>query len=117
MQNDRQKKFIVGMIALCLPVLVNAATVYETHAEFLNRAFSNLPPQPGIVWLSGERTSTVGELLGHDYPALRLRYWCQAVRSAGVLAEVGKEQPITVGVGVVVSETVAAGASGVSPAG
>ena len=86
------------MIALCLPVLVNAATVYETHAEFLGRAFSNSPPEPGIVWLSGERKSAVGQLLGHDYPALRLRYWCQDERTAWVLEEVGKELPITVGV-------------------
>ncbi len=37
-------------------------------------------------------------LLGHDYAALRLRYWCQADRSAWVLDEVGKDLPITVGV-------------------
>lgn len=37
-------------------------------------------------------------MLGHDYPAMRLRYWCQAERSAWVLEEIGKELPITVGV-------------------
>ena len=93
-----QKISITVAIAVLLPALVNAATVYETHAEFLKRAFSNSPPEPGIVWLSGERKSTVRQLLGHDYPALRLRYWCQAERSAWVLDEVGKELPITVGV-------------------
>ena len=98
MLKNLQEIFVVVVIALLLPALVRAATVYETHAEFLNRAFSNSPPEPGIVWLSGERKSTVGELLGHDYPALRLRYWCQAERSAWELEEVGKELPITVGV-------------------
>jgi len=85
-------------IALSLPALSFAASVYETRAEFLTRAFGDTPPGPAIIWLSGERKSTVRQLLGHDYPALRLRYWCQAVRSAWVLDEVGKEQPITVGV-------------------
>jgi len=81
-----------------LPALVYAASVYETHAEFLSRAFSGSPPQPDVIWLSGERKSAVRQLLGHDYPALRLRYWCQPPRSAWTLDEVGKELPITVGV-------------------
>ena len=81
-----------------MPSLVCAATVYETHADFLSRAFRGSPPEPAIVWLSGERKSSVRQLLGHDYAALRLRYWCQAERSAWVLDEVGKDLPITVGV-------------------
>ena len=56
------------------------------------------PPDPNILWLSGERKSAVRQLLGHDYSALRLRYWCQAGRSAWVLEEIGKELPITVGI-------------------
>ena len=80
------------------PALTIAASVYETRAEFLARAFSNSPPEPGLLWLSGERKSTVRQLLGHDYSALRLRYWCQAGRSAWVLDEIGKELPITVGI-------------------
>lgn len=85
-------------VALTLPALASAASVYETQTEFLERAFSGSPPGPGIIWLSGERKTTVWELLGHDYPALRLRYWCRAGRSAWVLDELGKELPITVGV-------------------
>ncbi len=79
-------------------MMAHAASVYETHAEFLNRAFSGSPPGPGIIWLSGERKTMVRQLLGHDYPALRLRYWCQNNRSAWVLEEIGKDLPITVGI-------------------
>jgi hypothetical protein len=87
------------LTGLCsLPLLLQAATVYETQADFLSRAFSGSPPEPGVIWLSGEKKSTVRDLLGHDYPALRLRYWCKSARSAWVLEEVGKEQPITVGI-------------------
>ena len=85
-------------MALSLPTMVCADSVYETHAEFLARAFSDSPPEPRIIWLSGERKSAVRQRLGHDYPALRLRYWCQAGRSAWVLEELGKELPITVGI-------------------
>ena len=86
------------LVTMSLPALVSAASVYETQAEFLSRAFAEAPPEPNILWLSGERKSVVRQLLGHDYHALRIRYWCQAGRSAWVLDEIGKELPITVGI-------------------
>ena len=92
------KKTLLALVCCTLPLLLHAATVYESQAEFLERAFSGSPPEPGVIWLSGEKKSSVAQILGHDYPALRLRYWCETGRSAWILEEVGKEQPITVGV-------------------
>ena len=94
----RNKPIVILLFAIFLPALVNAASVYETQEEFLGRAFAGSTPDPGVVWLSGERKTAVRELLGDDYPALRVRYWCQAERSAWILDEIGKELPITVGV-------------------
>jgi len=74
------------------------ASVYETQPEFLDRAFSGSPPGPEMLWLSGDRKAAVRQLLGHDYPALRIRYWCRDARSAWVLEEIGKDLPITVGI-------------------
>ena len=88
---------LFGVIAM-LPAVVNAVSIYETHAEFLGRAFNGASPDAELIWLSGERKTAVNELLGHDYPALRLRYWCRDGRSAWILDEIGKELPITVGV-------------------
>lgn len=93
-----RKLVVVTLMNLSLQAPVFAASVYETQAEFLSRAFSESPPDPEILWLSGERKSAVRQLLGHDYSALRLRYWCQAGRSAWILEEIGKDLPITVGV-------------------
>ena len=90
--------FIIFLMTLSLPALVFSASVYETRADFLSRAFNGSPPEPGILWLSGDRRTAVRQILGHDYPALRLRYWCQDERSAWVLDEIGKELPITVGI-------------------
>lgn len=93
-----KKIFLSLTLAISLAGSAFAASVYETQTEFLTRAFAGSPPTPGIIWLSGERKSTVRKLLDHDYPALRVRYWCQANRSAWVLDEIGKELPITVGI-------------------
>lgn len=98
MLRARLKTVLLATIVILIPTLTPAATVYETQTDFLSRAFSGSPPEPAIIWLSGERKTTVSELLGHDYAALRLRYWCQAERSAWVLEEIGKDLPITVGV-------------------
>lgn len=92
------KNSIILVLLVLVPALANSASVYETQAKFLNRAFGNSVPEAMVIWLSGERKTTVRQLLGHDYPALRVRYWCQTPRSAWILEEVGKELPITVGV-------------------
>ncbi|MGB5292353.1 MAG: FMN-binding protein [Lysobacterales bacterium] len=95
---NRRHLLITYLISLLLPALVYSASVYETQADFLSRAFNGSPPEPAIVWLSGERKSTVRQILGHDYAALRLRYWCEGERSAWILEEIGKDLPITVGI-------------------
>jgi hypothetical protein len=75
-----------------------ASSTYQTPEDFLNAAFPDQPPEPAVIWLTGERKSIVEQILGHRYPTLRIRYWQFGRRSAWILDEVGKEQPITVGV-------------------
>ena len=82
---------------LVLGLPLRAETVYETVQDFVRRAFGEAPPAPAVVWLSGVRKVAIKELLGHDYPALRVRYWCRAQRTAWILEEIGKDLPITVG--------------------
>lgn len=94
----RLQILVAILMLLSSPSMVMAETVYETQREFLDRAFSESPPEPSIVWLSGDRKSGVEQILGHYYPTLRLRYWCRNERSAWILEEIGKDLPITVGV-------------------
>jgi hypothetical protein len=98
MRGVLQSRFLVLLPAVLLPVIAAADTVYETQTQFVNRAFNGSPPDARVIWLSGGIRQSVKQLLGHDYPALRLRYWCLPERTAWVLEEVGKELPITVGV-------------------
>jgi len=92
------KTILMVVLVIAAPSLASAASVYETNAEFIDRGYNGSPPEPAVVWLSGETKTRVHEILGHNYPALRVRYWCKAGRSAWILDEIGKELPITVGV-------------------
>ena len=76
---------------------VEARGVYQEPEAFLSETFSAQTPPPAIIWLTGERKVAVKELLGHDYSSLRVRYWREGKRSAWILEEIGKDQPITVG--------------------
>ena len=51
------------VVTVLQPSLAAAASVYETQTEFVTRAFSGSPPEPKVVWLSGERKSAVQKLL------------------------------------------------------
>lgn len=74
------------------------AAVYQTPAAFIEAAFAGRPPAPKILWLDDAAQADIVTILGHRYPAMRLRYWLDGQRSAWVLEEIGKEEPITVGV-------------------
>ncbi len=94
------RNLLITLLLLLLGPLAQAAVTYQTPAEFLDLAFSGKPPQPEVVWLTGERKQVVEEILGHPYAALRVRYWRKGGRSAWILEEIGKELPITVGIAV-----------------
>jgi len=74
-----------------------ARGTYQEPADFLADTFGAEPPSPGVVWLRGETRETATGILGHKYPSLRVRYWGDSQRSAWILEEIGKDQPITVG--------------------
>ena len=68
-------------------------------ARFLKEVYPQ-PPAADTLWLAGELRPAMRSILGHDYPAARLRYWRAGQRTAWVLEEIGKEMPITVGIAV-----------------
>ena len=89
------------IFTLCLLVTgpeAQAGGTYQTPEDFLAESFDGAAPDASLVWLTGERKKVAEQILGHRYPTLRIRYWRRSARSAWVLEEIGKEQPITVGV-------------------
>lgn len=73
------------------------AMEYQSSSEFLAQTFKGTPPPPKVLWLTGAVGQSASTILGHPPGALRTRYWVQNGRSAWILEEIGKEQPITVG--------------------
>lgn len=88
---------------LCLLLMMLLASqalargIYQTPEAFLDEVFAAAPPDPQVLWLKGDIKAITGEILGHRYPGLRIRYWGRDQRTAWILEEAGKEKPITVG--------------------
>ncbi|MDQ8205235.1 FMN-binding protein [Pelagicoccus sp. SDUM812003] len=77
-----------------------AEETYLAPDQFLADTFDQAPPKPQVLWLTKSLKPRIREILGHDYPAVRIRYWRQENRTAWILEEIGKTQPITVGIAV-----------------
>jgi hypothetical protein len=90
-------KLIAGLLLTLSCTNLAARGVYQQPQDFLSDTFGASVPEAAVIWLTGERKEIVTQLLGHGYASLRVRYWARDQRSAWVLEEIGKEQPITVG--------------------
>lgn len=71
---------------------------YLSQEDFLAQTFTEGVPAPRALWLTKSVKPAVKEILGHDYPAARVRYWRSGNRSAWILEEIGKVKPITTGI-------------------
>jgi len=78
--------------------VVIAQEIYQTPEDFLKETFQNSVPEPRLLWLTGERQKVAEQILGHKSTSLRIRYWKMGEKSAWILDEVGKDEPITTGV-------------------
>ncbi|RMD70411.1 MAG: FMN-binding protein, partial [Gammaproteobacteria bacterium] len=64
---------------------------------FLKETFGEVP-KPRLLWITKDLKKGIRDILGHDLGVLRLRYWQEGKRTAWILEEIGKEEPITVGI-------------------
>ncbi|HEX9784868.1 MAG TPA: FMN-binding protein [Opitutaceae bacterium] len=93
-------------LCLLLPVLIPSAgsqgeadgDVYQAPEAFIAESFDGAPPAPSALWLSKAMRDEVKAILGHEYAALRVRYWRNGARTAWILDEIGKVKPITTGI-------------------
>lgn len=88
-----------GFLLLGGGLSTTAATgVYQTPEAFLVEVFGGAVPPPQVLWVQRELRTQAEQILGHPLGVLRIRYWNQADRYAWILEEIGRDQPITVGI-------------------
>ena len=75
-----------------------AGGTYQSPEDFLDEVFAGAVPAAQVLWLKDDVRETSTAIMGHRYPAIRVRYWLAGTRSAWILEEIGKEQPITTGI-------------------
>lgn len=80
------------------PAPAAARGVYQEPAEFVREAFGGKAPAPRVLWITDAIQQEVKFVLGHPLSQMRVRYWHADDRSVWILDEIGKEEPITVGV-------------------
>lgn len=82
---------------LVLVFLTGATRIYQTPEAFISESFGGNQPAAGALWLTGPSGEAAAAILGHRAPP-RVPYWQAGSRTAFVLEEIGKEQPITAGI-------------------
>lgn len=90
---------LAGLLSLTA-VASEEAGRYLERDEFLSMAFPLAKPEPGTLWVTPELRKAVEQVLGHRFAMLRVRYWHDGATTAWILDEIGKEEPITVGISV-----------------
>ena len=86
-----------GLVAGVLAGGVHAEDVYQDPRAFLEETFSGTVPAPQKLWVTAALKRDIKSIMGHDLGALRIRYWSTGERTAWLLDDIGKEQPITTG--------------------
>jgi len=90
-----------ALLLLCLlwqMPISSAKGVYLAPRDFLQEVFDDRPPPTQTLWITKEIGQGAEEILGHPLRVMRVHYWAQGKRSVWILEEIGKEQPITVGI-------------------
>ena len=99
------KKYVT--IVLCLLAIMvagyaQAVEQYLKPEQFLAEVFASNVPKPQVLWVTKDIAKEAERILGHAPSQLRQRYWSSNGKTAWILDEIGKEEPITAG--FVVSE-------------
>jgi hypothetical protein len=75
-----------------------ADKTYLSPKNFLKTVFKGDLPKPDVLWLDTQLRSVLKKITGNRYPGVRIRFWKKSNRTAWILEEIGKYEPITVGV-------------------
>ncbi|MFT5083410.1 MAG: hypothetical protein ACI9Y1_001453 [Lentisphaeria bacterium] len=91
--------FLMFISVFTLSASTHAETL-KSRNDFLRSYFTEDAQTSimGTLWVDDELRQSAFKNLDYRFSQLRVRYWGQGSRTAWILDEVGKEQPITIGV-------------------
>jgi FMN-binding domain len=92
----RPRAFCAAAVLAALLSDAGAEDVYLAPESFVAEAFPAVP-KPSVLWLTPPLQAAATSILGHPPRNLRQRFWSDGNRSAWILEEIGKEEPITAG--------------------
>ncbi|MBV1915748.1 MAG: FMN-binding protein [Pseudomonadales bacterium] len=98
---DRDRILACVLSALLIILMIPSALArgtYMSPKEFVETAFDEGKSTLSVMRLTPEIQLGVKEILGRTYPVKRIRYWKQDTRTAWIMDQIGKTEPITVGV-------------------
>lgn len=83
---------------LAMPGIADANNTDPSPEQFVSDAFNGERVQPSMLWLDAEQRLQAERILTHPLGLLRVRYWRRDLSTAWILDEIGKTEPITIGV-------------------
>ncbi len=95
------KKIFRTLLCVCFFISPwSLAEILNSPENFIRDVFSDMnePAKREVFWLNKALKQEIKRNIDYDFHQLRVRYWGAGERTAWVLEEVGKEQPITMGV-------------------
>lgn len=91
-----------GLVLLVVTAMTlqpaSAEVVYEEGSSFIRSTFPDREPAAQLLWITKDLREEATRILGHEPGLLRVRYWGLGQRTAWIVDEIGKEEPITIGV-------------------
>lgn len=86
--------FALSPLASALPAA--NTSVYEKPSSFLKKHFKRIP-KTQLRTLSSTDQKALRKILGHSFALKKVRYWKDGDKTAWILEEIGKHEPITMG--------------------
>ena len=87
----------IGLAIILASPFSLQAEVYLTSQQFVDGAFGANTAKLETLWMTKEVAAQSDKILGHAPKQSRLRYWKSGLKTAWILDEIGKEEPITAG--------------------
>jgi len=87
---------MIWLALICSRAVFAMETVYQSPADFIGEYLPGCTQQ--ALWLNRDLKAQIERLVDHPWPGVRVRYCSNGDKTAWILDEIGKTEPITSGI-------------------